>query len=65
MPKQKTNSGAKKRFQVTGSGKLMRKKSTARHLLSSKSNRRKRDLGGKHLVHPSDEGHVKKMLGLK
>jgi large subunit ribosomal protein L35 len=65
MPKMKTNSGAKKRFQLTGKGKLMRKKSTARHLLSSKSNRRKRDLGGKHLVDDTDVNRVLTMLGKK
>jgi large subunit ribosomal protein L35 len=65
MPKVKTNSGAKKRFQQTGKGKLMRKKSTARHLLSSKSNRRKRDLGGKHLVDDTDVNRVLTMLGKK
>jgi len=65
MPKMKTNSGAKKRFQVTGKGKLLRKKSTARHLLSNKSNARKRQLGGKHEVHETDVSRVKRMLGLK
>ena len=65
MPKMKKNSGAKKRFQLTGKGKLMRKKSTARHLLSSKSNRRKRDLGGKHLVDDTDVNRVLTMLGKK
>jgi large subunit ribosomal protein L35 len=62
MPKMKTNSGAKKRFQSTGSGKLLRKKSTARHLLSSKSNKRKRHLAGKHEVHDADVRRVKRML---
>ncbi|KAB2879693.1 50S ribosomal protein L35 [bacterium] len=65
MPKMKTNSGAKKRFQLTGKGKLMRKKATARHLLSSKSNRRKSDLGGKHLVDDTDVNRVLTMLGKK
>lgn len=65
MPKMKTNSGAKKRFQQTGKGKLMRKKATARHLLSSKSNRRKSDLGGKHLVDDTDVHRVLTMLGKK
>ncbi len=65
MPKMKTNSGAKKRFQVTGKGKLMRKKSTNRHLLSSKSNKRKRHLTGKHEVHETDVKRVMRMLGLR
>lgn len=58
----KSNSGAKKRFHVTGSGKLLRKKSTARHLLSSKSNKRKRHLSGKHDVAEADVRRVKRML---
>ena len=65
MPKMKTNSGAKKRFQVTGKGKLLRKKSTNRHLLSSKSNKRKRHLTGKHEVHESDAKRVLRMLTLR
>ncbi len=65
MPKMKTNSGAKKRFQETGKGKLLRKKSTARHLLSSKSNKRKRHLAGKSLVDDSDTKRVKALLGLR
>ena len=65
MPKMKTNSGAKKRFQVTGKGKLLRKKSTNRHLLSSKSNKRKRHLTGKHEVDQTDVHRVMRMLTLK
>ena len=44
MPKNKTHSGAKKRFRVTGSGKLMREQANKRHLLEVKSSRRKRKL---------------------
>ena len=44
MPKNKTHSGAKKRFRVTGSGKLMREQTNKRHLLEVKSSRRKRRL---------------------
>ncbi|MCB0834434.1 MAG: 50S ribosomal protein L35 [Bacteroidetes bacterium] len=62
MPKMKTTSGAKKRFQTTGKGKLLRKKSTNRHLLSSKTNRRKRHLGGKHEVAQADEKRVLHLL---
>lgn len=65
MPKMKTNTGAMKRFQETGTGRLMRKKSTARHLLSSKSNKRKRHLAGKFLVKDVDVTRVKRMLALK
>ncbi len=65
MPKMKTNSGAKKRFHVTGKGRLLRKKSTARHLLSSKTNKRKRHLSGKHTVDKADEGRIKTLLAMK
>ena len=63
MPKQKTHSGAKKRFKVTGSGKIMREQANRRHLLESKSSRRTRrlaaDVGGS----AADAPKVKKMLG--
>ena len=64
MPKQKTNSGAKKRFKVTGSGKIKRKKAFKRHLLGSKSKRRKEELSKSTTVHKSDEFRVKRMLAL-
>jgi large subunit ribosomal protein L35 len=44
MPKMKTHSGIKKRFRITGSGKVKRKKAYLRHLLSHKSKKRKRRL---------------------
>lgn len=44
MPKQKTHKGAKKRFKVTGNGKVMRQKCGRRHLLSHKRAKRKRQL---------------------
>ncbi len=65
MPKMKTNSGAKKRIQVTGSGRLLRKKSTARHNLGHKSNKRKRHLAGKHAVDKSDAGRMLHLLAMK
>lgn len=63
MPKQKTHSGAKKRFKVTGSGKLMREQTNKRHLLESKSSKRTRKLSGDKAVSPADVGRVNKMLG--
>lgn len=62
MPKQKTNSGAKKRFKVTGSGKIKRNKAFKRHLLGSKSKSRKEELSKQTIVHKSDEARVKKLL---
>ena len=44
MPKQKSHSGAGKRFRVTGNGKVMRKKGGASHLMSSKTGKRRRHL---------------------
>ena len=63
MPKNKTHSGAKKRFRVTGSGKLMREQAGKRHLLEVKSPRRKRKLSRDQPVAGSDLRQVKKLLG--
>jgi large subunit ribosomal protein L35 len=63
MPKQKRHSGAKKRFKVTGTGKLLRRKAMKAHLLSKKSAKRKRSLGQEHAVHPADVREVKRLLG--
>jgi large subunit ribosomal protein L35 len=62
MPKSKTKSGAKKRFQVTGSGKIKRKKAFKRHILTKKETKRKRGLGHDGLVHPSDVKSIKAQL---
>ena len=53
MPKQKRHSGAKKRFKVTGTGKLLRRKAM-NHYLGKKSAKRKRSFGRQHDVDPSD-----------
>ena len=63
MPKNKTHSGAKKRFRVTGSGKIMREQANKRHLLEVKSSRRKRKLSRDQPVAPADARQVKKLLG--
>ncbi|MEZ4799633.1 MAG: 50S ribosomal protein L35 [Flavobacteriales bacterium] len=62
MPKAKTKSGAKKRFTVTGSGKIKRKHAYKRHILTKKSTKRKRALGNDALVHPSDVKSIKAQL---
>lgn len=62
MPKMKSNSGAKKRFKVTGSGKIKRKKAYKGHILTKKSSKRKRNLGKDALVHKTNEKSVKRML---
>jgi large subunit ribosomal protein L35 len=62
MPKMKTRSAAKKRFKITGGGKVKRGTAYRSHILTSKSTKRKRKLRGPHLVSKSDEKHVKIML---
>ena len=63
MPKNKTNSGAKKRFRATGSGKLMREQANKRHLLEVKSSRRKRRLSNDQVLDKANAKQVKKLLG--
>ena len=65
MPKMKTNSGAKKRFSLTGTGKIKRKHAFKRHILTKKTTKAKRNLTYWGLVAPSDESSVKSLLGLK
>lgn len=63
MPKMKSHSGAKKRFRVTGSGKVMRERAGKRHLLEHKPSRRTRRLSKDQVVSRADAKNVKKMLG--
>lgn len=63
MPKQKTHSGAKKRFKVTGTGKLKKQQAGMRHNLEIKSTRRKRRLNQDEVLSPADAKVVKKLLG--
>lgn len=62
MPKMKTNSSAKKRFEITGSGKIKRKHAFKRHILTKKATKRKRHLTDFTLVDKADEKSVKRML---
>ncbi len=62
MPKMKTNSGAKKRFGRTASGRLKRQKAFASHILTKKSPKRKRDLRKGTLVDQTDEKRIKRLL---
>jgi large subunit ribosomal protein L35 len=62
MPKMKSNSGAKKRFKLTGSGKIKRKKAFKRHILTKKSSKTKRNLGRTTLVATADAPRVKEMI---
>ncbi len=65
MPKMKTNPGAKKRFSLTGSGKIRRKHAFKSHILTKKSKKRKRNLGYYTEVSKADLKNVKLMLGMK
>jgi large subunit ribosomal protein L35 len=62
MPKMKTNSGAKKRFDVTGTGKIKRKHAYKSHILTKKTNKRKRNLTYSSTVNTTDEKRMKLLL---
>ncbi len=64
MPKMKTDRGAAKRFKVTGTGKIMRRKAFRSHLLEKKSSARKRRLGNETELTGGDRMQVKRLLGL-
>ncbi len=64
MPKQKTHSGAKKKFKVTGSGKILRRPAMRSHNLEKKSSKRKRGFRKNREVTGADRGAIKKMLGM-
>jgi large subunit ribosomal protein L35 len=63
MPKMKTHSGAGKRFRLTGTGKVMRRRANRNHLLEHKSSRRTRRLYDEVTLAPSDVKEIKKLLG--
>jgi large subunit ribosomal protein L35 len=63
MPKMKSHSGAKKRFEITRNGKVRRRKAFLNHILEKKSPERKRRLGRMGEVAPADAKNVKKLLG--
>ena len=63
MPKMKTHSGAKKRFRITGSGKVMHRKAGKMHLNEHKPSTRTRRLAGDAVMAKGDAAKAKKMLG--
>ncbi|APD08133.1 MAG: 50S ribosomal protein L35 [Flavobacteriales bacterium] len=65
MPKLKTKSSAKKRFKVTGTGKLKRKHAFKSHILTKKETKQKRNLTKAGLVDKADELSIKKQLLIK
>ncbi len=62
MPKMKTKSSAKKRFKLTGTGKIKRKHAFKSHILTKKETKQKRNLTQSGLVHENDEKSIKKQL---
>lgn len=62
MPKMKTKSGAKKRFTLTGSGKIKRKHAYKSHILTKKSKKRKRNLTYFAVVDKTDEKNIRRMI---
>lgn len=65
MPKQKTNSGAKKRFTFTGSGKIKRRHAFHSHILTKKTKKQKRNLVGTILVDQTNLKQVRDLLNLR
>jgi large subunit ribosomal protein L35 len=62
MPKMKTNPGAKKRFSLTGTGKIKRKHAYKSHILTKKTTKRKRNLAYFGQVDKADKKNVKLLL---
>ena len=62
MPKQKTNSGAKKRFRLTAKGRVRRFKAYKSHILTKKHPKRKRGLRRGTLISKADESRIKRLL---
>ena len=62
MPKIKTNSGAKKRFELTGTGKVKRQHAYKSHILTKKTTKQKRNLTYSTILDPSDEKRIKGLL---
>ena len=65
MPKMKTHSSAKKRFKVTGKGKIKRFQANTSHMMRNRSTKRKRHLEGSTLVSSADTKRILQLLCLK
>ncbi len=63
MPKMKTHSGSKKRFRVTGTGKIIRRRANRQHYFEHKPSTRTRRLADDVTVSPGDLKTVKRLLG--
>jgi large subunit ribosomal protein L35 len=62
MPKMKTHSGSKKRFKITGTGKVKRTQAFKKHILTKKTAKRKRNLRKLVIASPANEANIKKMI---
>ncbi len=62
MPKMKTHSSAKKRFKVTGTGKVVRYRARARHLMRKKTKKAKRHLRGSRIVDVTEHARIERLL---
>jgi large subunit ribosomal protein L35 len=62
MPKIKTNKGARKRFKITATGKVLRYKAFGSHLMAHKTSKRKLSLRGSVVIDPSDQKRFKRLL---
>jgi len=65
MPKVKTNAGAKKRFTLTGTGKIKRRHAYHSHILTKKTKKQKRNLDRVAIVHPTNVRQVRELLCLR
>jgi large subunit ribosomal protein L35 len=63
MPKNKTHSGSAKRFRITGTGKVMRRRANRNHLLEHKPSTRTRRLANEVVMAPADAKKIKRLLG--
>jgi large subunit ribosomal protein L35 len=64
MPKMKTHRGAAKRFKITGTGKVIRRKAGMNHILEKKSSKVTRRLKREAVAAPGDAARIRKLLGL-
>jgi len=65
MNKMKTHSGSKKRFKITGTGKVSRTQAGKKHILTKKSRKRKNDLGKSVIASKANESNIKAMIPYK
>ncbi|ADC90807.1 50S ribosomal protein L35 [Mageeibacillus indolicus] len=65
MPKQKTHSSSKKRFKISGTGKVIRPRAFKKHKLTCKTAKQKRNLRGSTIASPANEANIKKMIPYK